>query len=120
MIMGDTPVRNIRADAVLWNAAQQTAREQDETMTDVLLACLRRYVDSHLTEERLVVTQAEPPRRAVDPYSVVIDHDTQTVRFALYQQTPSGQWRRQRDIPRVPVADLPHELRSLLQDHPTN
>src|SRR5215218_5584348 len=101
--MGEpTPVRNIRVDGTLWGAAQMTAREKDQTMTEVLRACLRRYVDSNLTEDRLVVTRAEPPRRAVDPFSIVVEPDTRSARFVVYQQTPSGQWRRQPQA-RVPV-----------------
>jgi hypothetical protein len=39
-----TPVRGIRVDDELWRAAQEKAKAEGRTMTDVLVAYLRRYV----------------------------------------------------------------------------
>lgn len=48
-----TPVRGIRVDGELWHAAQEKARAEGRTMTDVLVAYLKRYVSA-------------PPRRKAD------------------------------------------------------
>lgn len=48
-----TPVRGIRVDDDLWRAAQAKAAAEGRTMTDVLVAYLKRYV-------------ATPPRRRAD------------------------------------------------------
>jgi hypothetical protein len=48
-----TPVRGIRVDDDLWHAAQEKAKAEGRTMTDVLVAYLKRYV-------------AAPPRRRAD------------------------------------------------------
>jgi hypothetical protein len=39
-----TPVRGIRVDDQLWHAAQEKAKVEERTMTDVLIAYLKRYV----------------------------------------------------------------------------
>jgi len=39
-----TPQRSIRVSAELWLAAQVKAAERDETVTDVLIRALKRYV----------------------------------------------------------------------------
>ena len=43
-----TPVRGIRVDDELWHAAQDKASAEGRTMTDVLVAYLRRYVKTPL------------------------------------------------------------------------
>lgn len=43
---GETPVRNIRVPKNLWEAAKAKARAEGRTITDVLLAYLRRYVST--------------------------------------------------------------------------
>lgn len=39
-----TPIRNFRAPAEIWEAAQAVAVQRGETMTDVLLRALAEYV----------------------------------------------------------------------------
>lgn len=48
-----TPVRGIRVEDELWRAAQDKAKTEGRTMTDVLVAYLKRYV-------------AAPPRKKVE------------------------------------------------------
>jgi hypothetical protein len=48
-----TPVRGLRVDDELWHAAQEKAKAEGRTMTDVLVAYLKRYV-------------ATPPRKKAD------------------------------------------------------
>jgi hypothetical protein len=43
---GKTPGRNIRVEGELWRAALAKARAENRTLTDVLVAYLRRYVSS--------------------------------------------------------------------------
>jgi hypothetical protein len=40
---GTTPVRNIRVADNLWHAAQDKARREGRTLTEVITAYLRRY-----------------------------------------------------------------------------
>ena len=42
-----TPVRNVRVPDDLWNAAKAAAEEQGRTVTDVITAALRRFVERH-------------------------------------------------------------------------
>jgi hypothetical protein len=39
-----TPGRNVRVPDELWQAVQEIACDRDETVTDVILRALRRYV----------------------------------------------------------------------------
>jgi hypothetical protein len=48
-----TPVRGLRVDDGLWHAAQEKAKAEGRTMTDVLVAYLKRYVST-------------PPRKKAD------------------------------------------------------
>jgi len=48
-----TPVHSIRADGALWRRAQAKAAAEGRTLTDVLVAYLKRYV-------------ATPPRKQAD------------------------------------------------------
>ena len=50
---GKTPVRNLRVPDDIWRAAQEKARAEGRTLTDVLVAYLKRYV-------------AAPPRKKAD------------------------------------------------------
>lgn len=43
---GKTPLRNIRVEKELWQAALAKARAEGRTLTDVLVAYLRRYVST--------------------------------------------------------------------------
>ncbi len=43
---GRTPVRNLRVPDHLWRAAQEKAEREGRTLTDVLLAYLRRYIST--------------------------------------------------------------------------
>lgn len=40
----DNPGRNVRVPDALWAAAKERAAERGETVTDVILRALRRYV----------------------------------------------------------------------------
>lgn len=40
----DNPARSVRVPDDLWTAAKERAAERGETVTDVLLRALRRYV----------------------------------------------------------------------------
>lgn len=40
----DNPARSFRCDAELWLAAKKRAAERGETVTDVLIRALRRYI----------------------------------------------------------------------------
>lgn len=46
---GITPHRTIRVPDDLWRAAQSRATERHETLTDVILRCLRAYVSDDLS-----------------------------------------------------------------------
>lgn len=39
-----TPLHSVRVDQDLWEAAQRVAADRDETVTDVLVRALQRYV----------------------------------------------------------------------------
>ena len=39
-----TPIRSVRVPDELWDAVQQIAADRDETVTDVILRALERYV----------------------------------------------------------------------------
>lgn len=39
-----TPLRNVRVAEELWRAAKAKAEERGETVTDVIVRALRRYV----------------------------------------------------------------------------
>jgi hypothetical protein len=41
-----TPVRGIRVDEGLWRAAQEKAAAEGRTMTDVIVAYLKRYAST--------------------------------------------------------------------------
>ena len=41
-----TPARSVRVGAPLWDAAKVKAEERGETVTDVLVRALERYVKS--------------------------------------------------------------------------
>jgi hypothetical protein len=43
---GETPVRNIRVAERLWRAAQAKAKAENRTLTEVIVAYLRRYVST--------------------------------------------------------------------------
>ncbi len=43
---GKTPNRNLRVPDDLWHAAQDKARADDRTLTDVIVAYLKRYVST--------------------------------------------------------------------------
>lgn len=40
-----TPHRAVRVDGALWRAAQERARENGETVSDVIRRALRRYTE---------------------------------------------------------------------------
>ena len=40
----DNPARSVRVRDELWNAAKERAAEREETVTDVLIRALERYV----------------------------------------------------------------------------
>lgn len=42
-----TPHRSVRVPDDLWRAAQRVASDRSETVTDVILRALRRYVREH-------------------------------------------------------------------------
>lgn len=50
---GKTPVRNLRVPDGIWRAAQEKAAAEGRTLTDVIVAYLKRYV-------------AAPPRKKAD------------------------------------------------------
>ena len=41
---GKTPLRNVRVASELWQRAQEKAKAEGRTMTDVIVTYLRRYV----------------------------------------------------------------------------
>ena len=43
---GKTPLRNIRVPAHIWNAAMAKARAEGRTLTEVIVAYLRRYIST--------------------------------------------------------------------------
>jgi hypothetical protein len=43
---GQTPVRNVRVPEQIWRAAQAKAAAEDRTLTDVIVAYLKRYVST--------------------------------------------------------------------------
>lgn len=43
---GKTPLRNLRVDGELWNAALAKARAEGRTLSEVIVAYLRRYVST--------------------------------------------------------------------------
>lgn len=42
-----TPKRGVRVSDELWQAAKRVARDRDETVTDVIIRALERYVRQH-------------------------------------------------------------------------
>lgn len=50
---GKTPVRNLRVPEDIWRAAQQKAAAEGRTLTDVIVAYLKRYAST-------------PPRKKAD------------------------------------------------------
>lgn len=42
-----TPGRSVRISDELWEAAQRAAADNDETVTDVIVRALERYVREH-------------------------------------------------------------------------
>ena len=44
MPQGETPIRTVRVPDELWEAAKRAASDRGETVTDVLLRALERYV----------------------------------------------------------------------------
>lgn len=53
---GKTPVRNLRVPEDIWRAAQEQAKADGRTLTDVIVAYLRRY-GAPVRRRR----EAEPP-----------------------------------------------------------
>lgn len=49
---GETPVRNIRVPTPIWRAAQKKAKEEGRTLTEVIVAYLRRYISTPPRESR--------------------------------------------------------------------
>jgi hypothetical protein len=43
---GKTPVRNLRVPDGVWRAAQEKAKAEGRTLTEVIIAYLRRYVST--------------------------------------------------------------------------
>ena len=43
---GKTPVRNLRVPSDIWRAAQEKAGREGRTLTDVLVAYLKRYIST--------------------------------------------------------------------------
>jgi len=43
---GETPKRHVRVPDGLWDAAKEKAAAEGKTLTDVILAALRRYVST--------------------------------------------------------------------------
>ena len=43
---GRTPVRNLRVPGDIWHAAQQKAQAEGRTLTEVIVAYLRRYIST--------------------------------------------------------------------------
>jgi predicted HicB family RNase H-like nuclease len=43
---GETPGRNIRVPDNVWKAAQAKAKAEERSLTDVIVAYLRRYVST--------------------------------------------------------------------------
>ena len=41
------PIRTVRVPDELWEAAKRVASDRDETVTDVILRALERYVRDH-------------------------------------------------------------------------
>lgn len=42
-----TPIRTVRVPDELWDAAKRVASDSDETVTDVIIRALNRYVREH-------------------------------------------------------------------------
>lgn len=42
-----TPLHSVRVDQDLWEAVQRIASDRDETVTDVIVRALKRYVRDH-------------------------------------------------------------------------
>jgi hypothetical protein len=49
---GKTPARNIRVDGELWKKALDKAHAENRTLTEVIVAYLRRYVSTPPREPR--------------------------------------------------------------------
>jgi predicted transcriptional regulator len=45
------PVRTVRVPDELWEAAKRVAADNDETVTDVIIRALERYVRLHPLDE---------------------------------------------------------------------
>lgn len=53
-----TPHRTVRVPDDLWQAAQERAAQEGQTMTEVVIGCLRRYVAAG--RRRRTPAQPEP------------------------------------------------------------
>lgn len=49
---GETPIRHVRVDDSLWAQIGEIAREQDRSVSAVVLDALKRYVTSHKRQQR--------------------------------------------------------------------
>ena len=44
---GETPIRHVRVDDALWSQVGEIAREQERTVSAVVIDALKRYVAGH-------------------------------------------------------------------------
>jgi hypothetical protein len=49
---GETPIRHVRVDDGLWGQLGEIAREQERSVSAVVLDALKRYVASHKRRSR--------------------------------------------------------------------
>lgn len=58
----DNPARPVRVEDDLWHAALTTARDQGTTVSEVIRAALRAFVNKHQPGHRTTTAPATTPR----------------------------------------------------------
>lgn len=51
MSKGATPLRAVRIDGPLWDAAQAKAKEQGDNLSDIIRQALRDYINEGISNE---------------------------------------------------------------------
>lgn len=49
---GETPIRHVRVDDTLWSQIGEIAKQQERTVTAVVIDALKRYVTAHKRQQK--------------------------------------------------------------------
>ena len=56
----DTPIRRLRMEDELWNAAERVAGDLDRSVSWIIRKALEEYIDRHRAAKRAAKTAPEP------------------------------------------------------------